>query len=93
MPQESFTVDSDCHHEFQAEQTRPQRHHLGRSLRAGHQSGEERSHGGGWTGGGEVGAELMAIDTATNGVIALAADEKQADFSQRFSRWDRPRRP
>lgn len=41
---------------------------------------------GGWTGGGEVGVELMTIDTATNDVIALAADEKQAAFEQRFSK-------
>ena len=40
---------------------------------------------GGWSGGGEVGAELMAVDTATNVVIALAVDDKQADFEQRFS--------
>ncbi len=41
---------------------------------------------GGWTGGGEVGAEFMAIDTATGEVIVLGADSKQAAFEQRFSK-------
>jgi hypothetical protein len=41
---------------------------------------------GGWTGGGEVGAEFMGIDTETNEVVALAVDGKQAAFEQRFSK-------
>lgn len=46
----------------------------------------KRGATGGWSGGGEVGIELIAIDTASNDVIALAADDKQAAFEQRFSK-------
>lgn len=41
---------------------------------------------GGWSGGGEVGAEIMTIDTENNEVIALGVDERQAAFEQRFSK-------
>lgn len=41
---------------------------------------------GGWSGGGEVGVELMAIDTENNEVIVLGVDSKQAAFEQRFSK-------
>lgn len=41
---------------------------------------------GGWSGGGEIGAEIMAIDTENNEVIVLGVDEKQAAFEQRFSK-------
>ena len=39
-----------------------------------------------WTGSGEVGVELLAIDTMTNEVIAAAQDERSAGFTERFSR-------
>ena len=41
---------------------------------------------GGWTGGGDVGAEMMAIDTATNDVVALGVDDRHAEFKERFSK-------
>lgn len=41
---------------------------------------------GGWSGGGEIGAELIALDSQTNEVIVLGVDEKQAAFEQRFSK-------
>jgi hypothetical protein len=40
---------------------------------------------GAWTGSGEIGVELLAIDTMTNEVIAAAQDERTAGFTQRFS--------
>ena len=42
---------------------------------------------GGWAGSGETCAELMILDSATNEVIAMAADEQQAAFTSRFSRY------
>lgn len=42
---------------------------------------------GGWTGSGATSAELMALDTMTNDVIALAVDDKTAGFTERFSKW------
>ena len=42
---------------------------------------------GGWTGGGETAAEFMALDSMTNEVIAIAVDQRKAEFEQRFSKW------
>jgi len=42
---------------------------------------------GGWSGSGETGAELMVLDSTTGDVIARAVDQRQAEFSQRFSKW------
>jgi hypothetical protein len=42
---------------------------------------------GSWTGSGATGAELMAIDSMTGDVIAVAQDKKTAGFSERFSKW------
>jgi hypothetical protein len=42
---------------------------------------------GGWLGSGETGAEVMALDSSTNEVIAMAVDQKKAEFEQRFSKW------
>lgn len=39
-----------------------------------------------WTGSGETGVELLAIDTMSNEVIAAAQDERSAGFTERFSR-------
>lgn len=41
---------------------------------------------GAWTGSGETGVELLAIDTMTNEVIAAAQDERSAGFAERFSK-------
>ena len=41
---------------------------------------------GAWAGSGEVGVELLAIDTMTNEVIAAAQDERSAGFTERFSK-------
>lgn len=42
---------------------------------------------GGWAGSGETCTELMVLDSATNEVIAMAADEQKAAFTSRFSRY------
>ena len=42
---------------------------------------------GGWTGSGEMCAELMVIDSSTNDAIAMAVDQRKAEFEQRFSKW------
>lgn len=42
---------------------------------------------GGWTGSGETGGELMALDSTTNEVIVMAVDQQQAAFASRFSKW------
>jgi hypothetical protein len=40
-----------------------------------------------WTGSGATGAEMMALDSLSNDVIAVAKDEKTAGFTERFSKW------
>ena len=40
-----------------------------------------------WSGSGATGAELMALAPLTNEVIAVAKDEKPAEFTERFSKW------
>jgi len=42
---------------------------------------------GSWAGSGATRAEMMAIDSATGEVIAVAQDERTAGFSDRFSKW------
>jgi hypothetical protein len=42
---------------------------------------------GSWTGSGATGAELMAIDSMSGDVIAVAQDKKTAGFGERFSKW------
>lgn len=42
---------------------------------------------GSWTGSGETGAEFMALDSTTNEVLAMAVDQQQAAFTERFSRY------
>ncbi|HBL23320.1 MAG TPA: DUF3313 domain-containing protein [Deltaproteobacteria bacterium] len=42
---------------------------------------------GGWTGSGETCAELMILDSSTNDAIAMAVDQRKAEFEQRFSKW------
>jgi hypothetical protein len=42
---------------------------------------------GSWTGSGATGAEVMAIDSMSGDVIAVAQDKKTAGFTERFSKW------
>ncbi len=42
---------------------------------------------GGWSGSGETCAELMALDSTTNEVIAMAVDQQQAGFTERFTKY------
>jgi hypothetical protein len=42
---------------------------------------------GSWSGSGATSAELMAMDSMTNDVIAVAQDDKSATFTERFSKW------
>ena len=42
---------------------------------------------GSWAGSGATSVELMAMDSMTNDVIAVAQDEKSAGFTERFSKW------
>ncbi len=42
---------------------------------------------GSWSGSGATSAELMALDSMTNDVIAVAQDDKTAGFTERFSKW------
>lgn len=42
---------------------------------------------GGWSGSGETGVELMALDSVTGEVLALAVDRQKAAFESRFSKW------
>lgn len=42
---------------------------------------------GAWTGSGAISAEVMAIDSMTGDVIAVAQDERNAGFTDRFSKW------
>jgi hypothetical protein len=42
---------------------------------------------GSWSGSGATGAELMALDSTTNEVIAVAKDDRTAGFTERFSKW------
>ncbi|MBN1545610.1 MAG: DUF3313 domain-containing protein [Syntrophaceae bacterium] len=42
---------------------------------------------GSWAGSGATSAEFMALDSVTNDVIAVAADERSAGFTERFSKW------
>ncbi|MFZ3047052.1 MAG: DUF3313 domain-containing protein [Desulfatirhabdiaceae bacterium] len=43
---------------------------------------------GGWSGGGQTGMEMMTLDSTTNDVIVMAADQQSASFSDRFGKWD-----
>jgi len=42
---------------------------------------------GGWSGSGETGVEMMALDSMTNDILVLAVDNRKAEFEQRFSKW------
>ncbi len=40
-----------------------------------------------WTGAGATQAEIMALDSMTNEVIAVGWDEYRAGFTERFTKW------
>jgi hypothetical protein len=40
-----------------------------------------------WAGSGATSADMMALDSLTNDVIAVAQDDKTAGFTERFSKW------
>jgi len=40
-----------------------------------------------WIGSGGTGTEMMVLDSMTNKVIAMAADQQQASFGSRFVKW------
>jgi hypothetical protein len=42
---------------------------------------------GGWSGSGETGVEMMALDSMTNDILVLAVDDRKAEFEKRFSKW------
>jgi len=42
---------------------------------------------GGWSGSGETGIEIMALDSMTNDILILLVDARKAEFEQRFSKW------
>ena len=42
---------------------------------------------GGWSGGGETGAEFMALDSTTDDVLVMGVDQQQAAFASRFSKY------
>ena len=42
---------------------------------------------GSWAGSGATAAEMMALDSMTNDVIAIAKDDRSAGFTERFSKW------
>lgn len=47
----------------------------------------KRGATGGWSGGGETGVELMAVDSRTNDVLVMGVDQQQAAFASRFSKY------
>ena len=42
---------------------------------------------GSWAGSGATSAEMMALDSMTNDVLAVAQDDRSAGFGERFSEW------
>ena len=42
---------------------------------------------GSWAGSGSTSGELMALDSLTNDVIAVAQDDRSAAFTERFTKW------
>lgn len=40
-----------------------------------------------WAGSGATSAEMMALDSLSNDVIAVAQDDQTAGFTERFSKW------
>ncbi len=40
-----------------------------------------------WTGSGATSGDMMALDSLTNEVLAVAQDDKTAGFTDRFSKW------
>jgi len=42
---------------------------------------------GSWTGSGITAAEVLAVDSMTNEVIAAAKDDRSAGFTERYTKW------
>jgi hypothetical protein len=42
---------------------------------------------GGWSGSGETGIEMMALDSMTEEIIVMGVDQQKAAFESRFSKW------
>ena len=40
-----------------------------------------------WTGSGATTAEMMVLDSMTNGVLGAGEDQMAADFTERFTKW------
>lgn len=40
-----------------------------------------------WVGSGATSADMMALDSLTNDVVAVAQDDETAGFTERFSKW------
>ncbi|MEN6463559.1 MAG: DUF3313 domain-containing protein [Syntrophaceae bacterium] len=47
----------------------------------------KRGAAGSWTGSGETGMAMMAVDSMTNDVVAAAEDRQHAGFTERFSKY------
>lgn len=47
----------------------------------------KRGATGAWTGSGETGMAVMAVDSMTNDVVAVAEDHQHAGFTERFSKY------
>jgi len=47
----------------------------------------KRGVAGSWSGSGATGMALIAIDSTTNEVLAVAEDYRSAGFTERFSKW------
>jgi hypothetical protein len=41
-----------------------------------------------WSGSGATASELMALDSMTGEIIAVAQDDKSAGFTERYGKWD-----
>lgn len=41
-----------------------------------------------WSGSGATASDLMALDSMTGEIIAVAKDEKSAGFTERYGKWD-----
>jgi hypothetical protein len=50
-------------------------------------SAVKKGASGSWTGSGATSAEVMALDSVSNEVIAVAQDDRSAAFTERFSKW------
>ena len=68
-----------------------ERRQLGGARGVGYQHRKEGVTGD-WVGSGATSVELMALDSMTNDVIYAGQDDKNAGFTERFSKWGVHRR-